>query len=125
MPRILLIEDDEMSRDMLSRRLGRRGYDVLVAVDGEGGVALAREGRPDLVLMDLSLPVLDGWAATRRLRADPTTAGVPIVALSAHAAATDRDAALEAGCDDFESKPIDFPRLLAKVERQLARAGRA
>ena len=125
MPRILLIEDDEMSRDMLSRRLGRRGYDVLVAVDGEGGVALAREGRPDLVLMDLSLPVLDGWAATRRLRADPTTAGVPIVALSAHAAATDRDAALEAGCDDFESTPIDFPRLLAKVERQLARAGRA
>src|SRR5690242_18606635 len=124
MPKILLVEDNEMNRDMLGRRLERRGYEVLIAVDGEAGVAAARAEAPDLVLMDMSLPVLDGWAATRQLKADAATRDIPVIALTAHAMAGERDAALEAGCDDFDSKPIELPRLLEKIERLLAR-GRA
>ena len=120
MARILLVEDNEMNRDMLSRRLTRRGFQVLLAADGEEAVALARGERPDLVLMDLSLPVLDGWEATRRLKAAPETGGIPVLALTAHAMSTDRDKALEAGCDDYDTKPIDMPRLLDKIERLLA-----
>jgi two-component system cell cycle response regulator DivK len=116
MAKILLVEDNEMNRDMLSRRLERRGYEVIVAVDGEEGVARARAEAPDLVLMDMSLPVLDGWEATRQLKAAPETKSIPIVALTAHAMAGDREKALEAGCDDFDTKPIDLPRLLGKLE---------
>lgn len=119
MAKILLVEDNEMNRDMLSRRLERRGYQVIVAVDGEEGVARARSEAPDLILMDMSLPVLDGWEATRQLKAAPETKSIPVVALTAHAMAGDRDRALEAGCDDFDIKPIDFPRLLSKVEALL------
>jgi CheY-like chemotaxis protein len=117
--RILLVEDNEMNRDMLSRRLERRGFEVIVAVDGEEGVARARAEAPDLVLMDMSLPVLDGWEATRQLKAAPETKSIPVVALTAHAMSGDREKALEAGCDDFDTKPIDFPRLLSKVEALL------
>ncbi|MGH8992598.1 MAG: response regulator [Acidimicrobiia bacterium] len=116
MARILLVEDNEMNRDMLSRRLERRGYEVIVAMDGEEGVARAKAEAPDLVLMDMSLPVLDGWEATRQLKAAPETKSIPIVALTAHAMAGDREKALEAGCDDFDTKPIDLPRLLGKIE---------
>jgi len=116
MARILLVEDNEMNRDMLSRRLERRGYEVIVAVDGEEGVARARAEGPDLVLMDMSLPVLDGWEATRQLKAAPETKSIPIIALTAHAMSGDREKALAAGCDDFDTKPIDLPRLLGKVE---------
>lgn len=119
---ILLVEDNEMNRDMLSRRLERRGYKVLVAVDGQKGVDMARSEAPDLVLMDMSLPVLDGWEATRRLRAEAATSKIPIIALTAHAMSSDRDKALDAGCDDYDTKPIDLPRLLGKVEAQLGRA---
>ena len=119
MPKILLVEDNEMNRDMLSRRLERRGYEVIVAVDGEAGVARARTERPDLVLMDMSLPVLDGWEATRQLKASPETKSIPVIALTAHAMAGDREKATEAGCDDFDTKPIDLPRLLGKVEALL------
>jgi CheY-like chemotaxis protein len=120
MARILLVEDNEMNRDMLSRRLTRRGFDVLLAADGEEALALAERERPDLVLMDLSLPVLDGWEATRRLKAAPGTGGIPVLALTAHAMSTDREKAIEAGCDDYDTKPIDMPRLLDKIERLLA-----
>jgi len=120
--KILLVEDNEMNRDMLSRRLERRGYEVVVAVDGEEGVARARAELPDLVLMDMSLPVLDGWEATRQLKAAPETKSIPVVALTAHAMAGDREKALEAGCDDFDTKPIDLPRLLGKVESLLGGA---
>ena len=122
MAKILLVEDNEMNRDMLSRRLERRGYEVVVAVDGEEGVARARAELPDLVLMDMSLPVLDGWEATRQLKAAPETKSIPVVALTAHAMAGDREKALEAGCDDFDTKPIDLPRLLGKVESLLGGA---
>src|ERR687896_223583 len=108
MTRILLVEDNEMNRDMLSRRLERRGYEVIVAVDGEEGVARARAETPDLVLMDMSLPVLDGWEATRQLKAAPETKGIPVIALTAHAMAGDREKALEAGCEDYDTKPIEF-----------------
>jgi two-component system cell cycle response regulator DivK len=121
MPRILLVEDNELSRDMLSRRLSRRGYDVLVAIDGAEAVAAARAGTPDLILMDMSLPVIDGWEATRQLKAAPDTRDIPIIALTALAMASDERMAREAGCDDFDTKPVDLPRLLAKVERWLAR----
>jgi two-component system cell cycle response regulator DivK len=121
MPRILLVEDNELSRDMLSRRLTRRGYDVLVAIDGAEAVAAARAGTPDLILMDMSLPVIDGWEATRQLKAAPDTRDIPIIALTALAMASDERMAREAGCDDFDTKPVDLPRLLAKVERWLAR----
>ena len=119
MAKILLVEDNEMNRDMLSRRLERRGYEVIVATDGEEGVARARAEAPDLILMDMSLPVLDGWEATRQLKAAPETKSIPIVALTAHAMTGDREKALEAGCDDFDTKPIDLPRLLGKVEALL------
>jgi CheY-like chemotaxis protein len=116
MAKILLVEDNEMNRDMLSRRLIRSGYEVVLAVDGEQGVALAASGRPDLVLMDMSLPILDGWEATRRLKADPATREIPVIALTAHAMAGDEKKAREAGCDDFDTKPVEFARLLSKVE---------
>ena len=119
MIRILLVEDNEMNRDMLSRRLERKGYQVLLAVDGQQGVDMTRAHRPDLVLMDMSLPVLDGWSATRQLKADAEFAAIPVIALTAHAMAADRDAAMEAGCDDYDTKPIELPRLLDKITRLL------
>ena len=121
MPRILLVEDNEMNRDMLSRRLERRGFTVLIAVDGAEGVKAAREQKPELILMDLSLPVLDGWEATRQLKADDATKRIPIIALTAHAMATDEQKARDAGCDDFDTKPIDLPRLLEKMQALLTR----
>jgi CheY-like chemotaxis protein len=122
MARILLVEDNELNRDMLSRRLNRRGFEVLIAENGERALALTSEQMPDLVLMDMSLPVIDGWEATRRLKADPATAAVPIIALTAHAMASDRERALEAGCDDYDSKPVDLPRLLEKIEKLLSQS---
>ncbi len=116
MPKILLVEDNEMNRDMLSRRLIRSGYEVVLAVDGAQGVAMASSEAPDLVLMDMSLPVLDGWDATRRLKADPATKGLPVIALTAHAMAGDETKAREAGCDDFDTKPVEYTRLIAKIE---------
>jgi CheY-like chemotaxis protein len=121
MAKILLVEDNEMNRDMLSRRLVKRGYEVVVAVDGQEGVEKARSEAPALVLMDMSLPVLDGWEATRALRAEPATRAIPIIALTAHAMAGDREKALAAGCDDFDTKPIELERLLGKIEALLAR----
>jgi len=121
MARILLVEDNEMNRDMLSRRLARRGYEVLLAVDSEQGLAMALADAPALILMDMSLPVLDGWEATRRLKAAPATRGIPVIALTAHAMAGDRDKALAAGADDFDTKPIELDRLLAKIEALLNR----
>jgi CheY-like chemotaxis protein len=121
MARILLVEDNEMNRDMLSRRLVRRGFEVLLAVDGEQGMALATSAAPDLILMDMSLPVLDGWEATRRLKADGATRAIPVIALTAHALSGEREKALGAGCDDFDTKPIDLPRLLEKIEALLRR----
>ena len=119
MAKILLVEDNEMNRDMLARRLQRRGHEVVVAVDGAEGLELARSEAPTLILMDMTLPVLDGWEATRRLKADPTTGRIPIIALTAHAMSEDRDRALEAGCDNFDTKPIELPRLLGKVDALL------
>ena len=124
MARILLIEDNELNRDMLSRRLARKGYEVIVAEDGGRGLALAAEANPDLVLMDMSLPVIDGWEATRRLKADPATRDIPVIALTAHAMASDRQKAVAAGCDDYDTKPVELPRLLEKIERLLARGRR-
>ena len=115
MPKILLVEDNEMNRDMLSRRLARRGYEVMLAIDGPSGVEMAQSQSPDLVLMDMSLPVLDGWEATRRLKADPATRHIPVIALTAHAMSSDHDKALEAGCDDYDTKPVELPRLLVKI----------
>ena len=123
MPKILLVEDDEMNRDMLARRLERRGYQVVIAVDGGQGLMLARSEAPDLILMDMSLPGLDGWEATRQLKAVPTTHAIPILALTAHAMASDRQKAVEAGCDDYDTKPIEFPRLLGKIQALLAQEG--
>ena len=119
MPRVLLVEDNEMNRDMLSRRLVRRGFDVLMAVDGEQGVQMAKKELPDLILMDMSLPVLDGWGATRQIKAEASTQSIPLIALTAHAMAGDRDKALQAGCDDYDTKPIELPRLLEKMDRLL------
>jgi two-component system, cell cycle response regulator DivK len=119
MPRILLVEDNEMNRDMLSRRLARKKYEVLVAVDGGEGVVMARSEAPDLILMDMSLPVVDGWEATRRLKASPETKAIPIIALTAHAMSGDREKAMEAGCDDYDTKPVELPRLLGKIEALL------
>ena len=116
MLKILLVEDNEMNRDMLSRRLARSGYEVILAVDGAQGVAMAASDAPDLVLMDMSLPVLDGWEATRRLKSDPATRGLPVIALTAHAMAGDEKRAREAGCDDFDTKPVEYTRLLSKIE---------
>jgi CheY-like chemotaxis protein len=116
MARILLVEDNEMNRDMLSRRLVRSGYEVVIAVQGDQGVELARTASPDLVLMDMSLPVLDGWEATRRLKGDPATREIPVIALTAHAMSGDREKAREAGCDDFDTKPVEYTRLVSKIE---------
>lgn len=119
MARILIVEDDEMNRDMLSRRLLRRGYDVIMAVDGGEGVAVALMERPDIILMDMSLPEMDGWEATRRLKERPETRDIPVIALTAHAMAEDERKALDAGCDDFDTKPVELTRLLAKIEALL------
>ena len=121
MTRILVVEDNELSRDMLSRRLTRSGYDVVVAREGEEGVAKASSEKPDLILMDLALPVLDGWEATRRIKAEGRTARIPIIGVSAHAMADDEKKAREAGCDDFATKPLELPRLLEKIEALLRR----
>src|ERR1700755_3184353 len=115
MSKILLIEDNEMNRDMLSRRLVRRGYEVILALDGQSGLESAESAGPDLILMDMSLPILDGWEATRRLKAAPATQRIPVIALTAHAMSSDREKALEAGCDDYDTKPIELPRLLEKI----------
>lgn len=124
MAKLLLVEDNEMNRDMLSRRLERRGYQVIIAVDGAQGVAMAQSTKPDLILMDMSLPVIDGWTATRQLKAAPETSSIPIIALTAHAMSGDEQKARESGCDDYDTKPIDLPRLLEKIETQLkGRAG--
>jgi two-component system, cell cycle response regulator DivK len=121
MPKILLVEDNEINRDMLSRRLERRGYRVAIALDGEQGVSMAGSEAPDLVLMDMSLPVLDGWEAARRLKATPETRAIPIIALTAHAMVGDREKAIEAGCDDYDTKPVEFQRLLEKIEAILSK----
>jgi two-component system, cell cycle response regulator DivK len=119
MPRILLVEDNEMNRDMLSRRLQRKGFEVAMAVDGKQGVEMARAGGYDLILMDMSLPEIDGWEATRQLRAAPETKVVPIIGLTAHAMAGDREKALEAGCNDYDTKPVELQRLLGKIDALL------
>ncbi len=123
MPKILVVEDNEMNRDMLSRRLERRGYQVIVSVDGDTGISMARSETPDLVLMDMSLPELEGWEATRRLKAAPETQFIPVIALTAHAMSGDREKALDAGCDDYDTKPVDFPRLISKIESLLGVEG--
>lgn len=122
MPKVLLVEDNETNRDMLSRRLVRNGYEVVMAEDGEQAVHMAAAEMPDIVLMDMSLPVIDGWEATRRLKAKAETSAIPVIALTAHAMAGDRERALEAGCDDYDTKPIELPRLLDKMASLLARA---
>ncbi|MFP4438672.1 MAG: response regulator [Chloroflexaceae bacterium] len=119
MAKILLVEDNEMNRDMLSRRLSRRGYQVLIAVNGEQGIATAQAELPDLILMDMSLPVLDGWEATRRLKAADETSAIPIIALTAHAMSGDREKCFAAGCDEYDTKPIEFRRLMEKIARFL------
>jgi two-component system cell cycle response regulator DivK len=115
MQKILLVEDNEMNRDMLSRRLIRNGYEVVIAIDGQQGVDMALSERPNIILMDMSLPVIDGWEATRRIKADAATRGIPVIGLTAHAMAGDREKALEAGCEDYDTKPIELPRLLGKI----------
>jgi CheY-like chemotaxis protein len=124
MAKILLVEDNEMNRDMLSRRLVRKGYEVAIAVDGQQGVDMATSESPDVILMDMSLPVIDGWEATRRIKADAALNAIPVIALTAHAMAGDREQALGAGCDDYDTKPIELPRLLDKIAAQLARVGK-
>jgi two-component system, cell cycle response regulator DivK len=116
MPKVLLVEDNEMNRDMLSRRLERKGYTVLCATDGQTGVDMALSEKPDIVLMDMSLPILDGWEATRRLKSLAATQNIPVIALTAHAMSSDREKALEAGCDEYDTKPIDLKRLLGKID---------
>jgi two-component system, cell cycle response regulator DivK len=125
MAKILIVEDNEMNRDMLSRRLARRGYVVVTAVDGEQGLVAAEAERPDLILMDMSLPVMDGWEATRRLKAESATQTIPVIGLTAHAMTGDRDKAMAAGCDDYDTKPVELPRLLEKIEALLSRCGTA
>lgn len=124
MAKILLVEDNEMNRDMLGRRLEKRGYQVAIAADGPTGLALARSGSPDLILMDMSLPGIDGWEASRQLKADPATASIPIIALTAHAMAEDREKALAAGCNEYETKPVELTSLLAKIEALLPKPGK-
>jgi CheY-like chemotaxis protein len=119
--KILLVEDNEMNRDMLSRRLARKGFEVSLALDGGQGVELAKALLPDLILMDMSLPVLDGWEATRRIKADPATRGIPVIALTAHSMGGDEDKASDAGCDDYDTKPVELDRLLGKIHALLAR----
>jgi CheY-like chemotaxis protein len=118
-PKILLVEDNEMNRDMLSRRLERRGFEVMIAVDGGEGVEKAQTESPDLILMDMSLPVIDGWEATRLLKAEPHTQDIPVIALTAHAMSDDREKAIAVGCDDYDTKPIDLPHLLVKIDALL------
>jgi two-component system cell cycle response regulator DivK len=122
MTKILLVEDNEMNRDMLSRRLIRCGFQVVFAMDGQQGIDLARSERPDIILMDMSLPVIDGWEATRCVKADDTTRSVPVIGLTAHAMAGDREKAIEAGCDDYETKPVELDRLIGKIERLIGAA---
>lgn len=122
MPKILVVEDNELNRDMLTRRLGRKGFETVVAVDGREGVNMAKLEKPDLILMDMSLPVLDGWEATRQIKSAPETSSIPVIALTAHAMAGDRERALDAGCDDYDTKPVEFPALLGKIEALLAQA---
>ena len=119
MAKVLVVEDNEMNRDMLTRRLKRRGYEVIISVDGEDGVAKARSDSPDIILMDMDLPVLDGWAATRKLKSSPETRSIPVIALTAHAMAGDKERALEVGCDDYDTKPVEFSRLTEKIESLL------
>jgi two-component system, cell cycle response regulator DivK len=119
MTKVLVVEDNEMNRDMLSRRLMRRGFQVIFAVDGQQGIDLARSERPDIILMDMSLPVIDGWEATRRVKSDDATRSVPVIGLTAHAMAGDREKAIEAGCDDYDTKPVELERLIGKMERLL------
>lgn len=119
MTKILLVEDNEMNRDMLSRRLARKGYEVCVTDDGQKGVEMAARERPDIILMDMSLPVIDGWEATRQIKANPVMQSTPVIALTAHAMSGDRDKALEAGCDDYDTKPVELPRLLDKINALL------
>lgn len=121
MPKILLIEDNELNRDMLARRLQKKGYEMLIALDGQEGITMAESKAPALILMDLSLPVVDGWEATRRLKAAPATKGIPVIALTAHAMTGDRDKAMDAGADDFDTKPVDLTRLLEKIEALIGR----
>ena len=121
MPKILLVEDNELNRDMLSRRLKRKGFEVAFATDGGQGVEMAKSQAPDLILMDMSLPVLDGWEATRQVKADDATRGIPVIALTAHAMAGDQDKALDAGCDDYDTKPVELERLLGKIQALLAK----
>jgi CheY-like chemotaxis protein len=125
MAKLLLVEDNEMNRDMLSRRLTRRGYQVAIAVDGAQGIAMAQSERPDLVLMDLSLPGIDGWEATRRIKAGADTKHLPVIGLTAHAMAGDREKALEAGCDDYDTKPIELERLIGKIQSLLPNGAKA
>ncbi|KIC15189.1 response regulator [Leisingera sp. ANG-Vp] len=120
MTKVLLVEDNEMNRDMLSRRLARKGFHVIAATDGLEGVSMAGSETPDIILMDMSLPEIDGWEATRRIKAEPGTASIPVIALTAHAMASDREKALEAGCDDFDTKPVEFSRLLEKMGKLLS-----
>jgi len=122
MAKILLVEDNEMNRDMLSRRLVRNGFEVVMAIDGEQAVALAQSALPDLILMDMSLPVIDGWEATRRIKAADATSNIPIIALTAHAMSGDREKTLSAGCDEYDTKPIELPRLLGKINALLQRS---
>ena len=122
MAKILVVEDNEMNRDMLTRRLQRRGYEVLIAVDGAQGLAMAQSESPALILMDISLPVLDGWEATRRLKMAPETKSIPVIALTAHAMSGDRERCIEAGCDDFDTKPVEIARLVGKIEALLQRS---
>ena len=119
MSKILVVEDNEMNRDMLTRRLERKGFEVVIAIDGQAGVDMASSSNPDIILMDLSLPVMDGWEATRQIKADSATQSIPIIALTAHAMAGDEQKALEAGCDDYDTKPVDISRLLGKIENLL------
>ena len=119
MSKILLVEDNEMNRDMLTRRLERKGFEVVIAVDGQAGIDMASSSSPDIILMDLSLPVIDGWEATCKIKADPATRSIPVIALTAHAMAGDEQKALQAGCNDYDTKPIDLKRLLGKIEKLL------
>ncbi|MDQ7824124.1 MAG: response regulator [Candidatus Eremiobacteraeota bacterium] len=120
MAKILLVEDNEMNRDMLSRRLAKKGYEVIIAFDGAQGVAMAKSEAPDIILMDMSLPVLDGWEATKQIKADDGVKAIPVIALTAHAMSDDREKAMAAGCNDYDTKPIEFPRLLGKIEALIA-----
>ncbi|MFM2093569.1 MAG: hypothetical protein RIS70_693 [Planctomycetota bacterium] len=125
MPKVLLVEDNEMNRDMLSRRLQRQGYEIVMAVDGSQGVEMAKSEQPTLILMDMSLPVMDGWEATKAIKANPETNQIPVIGLTAHAMAGDREKCLEAGCDDYDTKPVELQRLLQKMTQQLERTGRS